>query len=74
MAQKSSGEIELGQGRTFRWMLQGDRIPEIYGWIERNYTIEKGTGGFWRTDDPQEAARRALSNFPAQLIEKELNQ
>jgi len=62
---QTSGQIDGSDGRVFRWMLQGDSRPEIYGWIERDYKVEPDSGGFWRTDDPQQAAKRAWAAFPA---------
>lgn len=60
----TSGVIPLNNGHTFRWMRQGARTPEIYGWVEKDYTVINGTGGFWRTNDPQEAVKRLKQNFP----------
>ena len=58
------GEMEMPNGYVFRWILQGDCTPEIYGWVELNHDIIPGTGGFWRTPDPEEAARRCKEAFP----------
>ncbi len=60
---RSSGDIPLNDGHTFRWRIQGDRTPEIYGWIEKDYSLVPATGGWWRTADPDEAARRAAATF-----------
>lgn len=57
-------DIDLGKGYTFRSMIEGDRIPEVYGWIEKDYAIVKGTGGFYRTPDPEAASRIARMNVP----------
>lgn len=63
----SSGDIGLGNGLSFRWMLQGGSKPEIYAWLERDHSIVTGTGGFWRTTDPDEALDRCKAAFPAEL-------
>lgn len=57
------GEIPMSGDNVFRWMMTGTTTPEVCGWIEKNHTILKGSYGFWRTDDPQEAARRASISF-----------
>lgn len=60
----TSGDIPLNNGHVFRWMIQGDRTPEIYAWVEKDHSIVKGTGGFWRTADPIVACARLKANFP----------
>ncbi len=65
-----SGDIAMINGYVFRWMRQGDRTPEIYGWVERDHTIVSKTGGFWRTADPDEAFRRCKASFPDLFEEK----
>lgn len=62
-----SGEIEMTNGFVFKWMMSGTTTPEVYGWIEKNYSILKGSGGYWRTSDPQEACKRAALSFDAEL-------
>lgn len=57
-----SGDIHLADGYVFRWMLQGDRSPEIYGWVERDHSITH-KAGFWRTADVDEACRRACASY-----------
>lgn len=64
MSEKTSGEFECQNGVKFRWIIQGERTPEIYGWLDRDHSILVGTGGFWRTSDPQEAFNRARACFP----------
>lgn len=61
-----SGDIPLAVRHVFRWMLQGDRAPEIYGWVEVDHSIVQ-PGGFWRTPDPEEAARRACAAFDLKM-------
>lgn len=58
----SSGEIMLGRGYVFKWTMTGDKVPEIYGWTEKNYSIVPNTAGWFRTIDPEKAARIAKSN------------
>lgn len=58
-----SGETTLSGGNKFRWNIQGERPPEVYGWIEKDHSIVKGSGGFWRTPDPVEATKRAAAAF-----------
>lgn len=53
------GEITLKNGDVFKWQLSGTTTPEIYGWVERNYSIVKGTAGFYRTTDPERAKQHA---------------
>lgn len=60
----TSGEFKCGGDVKFRWMIKGTTRPEIYGWFERDFTVIVGTSGFWRTDDADEAFRRAKANFP----------
>lgn len=50
-------------GTVFRCQTQGDRSPEIYGWLERDFAIVPGSGGWWRTDDPVEARNRCAARF-----------
>lgn len=70
MPNPSSGDTPMPNGYVFRWIVQGDRTPEIYGWLEMNHDIIRGTGGFWRTDDPEEAVRRCKVAFPERFEEK----
>lgn len=62
-----SGQVDLGNKVVFRWMIQGETTPEIYGWLERDFAIVQGSGGFWRTADPDEALRRVKAAFSAEL-------
>ena len=61
------GEIDLDDGSLFRWTLEGNRSPEIYGWIEKDHSIVPKTGGWWRTDDPEEACKRACLAFDRKI-------
>jgi len=61
--------IALSDGHVFRWTLQGDRTPEVYGWIEKDWSILPGSGGWWRTTDAQRAARIAASNHGLSVID-----
>lgn len=61
------GEIDMAAGHVFRWMIQGERTPEIYGWVEKDHEIVKGSGGWWRTDDPREAVTLASANLDIPL-------
>lgn len=39
---------------------QNQPTDEVYGWFEKaDGTLIKGSGGWWRTDDPQKAAASA---------------
>lgn len=57
MTTRRMGDIDLGNGRTFRWILTGDKTPEIYGWVEVDYEIVNGTSGWYRTPDAEKAAQ-----------------
>lgn len=70
IARPTSGEIEIKEKLRFRWMVQGDRTPEIYGWLEYDHSIVDGTGGFYRTPDPTEALKRCKASFPERFEEK----
>lgn len=67
----TSGEERIGDKLVFRWMIQGDRTPEIYGWLERDYSIVPGTGGFWRTANSDEALARCKAAFPGEFAKPE---
>lgn len=57
MATKTHGRIELDNGHTFFWTLEG---KEIYGWVDdTNGIIVNGASGWYRTNDPEKAARLA---------------
>jgi len=48
---------------------QSQPTDEVHGWLEKDHQVVKGTGGWWRTTDPAEAARIAdslvrLGSFP----------
>jgi hypothetical protein len=60
---KKFGDIPLRDGYVFRWMMTGDTVPEVYGWTEKDYSIVKGTTGWFRTTDAEAAAKIALSNL-----------
>lgn len=60
---RSSGEIALTDGHVFKWMIQNPDKPEVYGWVEKDWIIVKGSGGWFRTPDPENAARIAQSNL-----------
>lgn len=57
-------EIRLGANHTFRFLVEGNKTPEVYGWVEDDLgqTI-KGHSGFYRTSDPAIAAKIAASNL-----------
>ena len=65
----TSGEIEIKEKLKFRWMVQGDRTPEIYGRLEYDHSIISGTGGFYRTPDPDIALERCKTAFPDRFQE-----
>jgi hypothetical protein len=51
------GRIDLSGGRVFHWTIDTNaREPEVYGWVEKDNAIVKGTNGWWRTDNPARAA------------------
>lgn len=58
-----SGEVAVQNGFTFKWMMSGTTTPEVYGWLEKEWEILKGSAGFYRTPDPEEAAKRAVVSF-----------
>jgi hypothetical protein len=59
---KTAGQIELGDGWKFKWLLEGDTKPEIWGSIEApNGSLVIKSSGWYRTDDPEAAARHARS-------------
>lgn len=61
---ETSGKIDLIDGYTFHWMLGGERCPEVYGFTQTpNGATVKGSGGWFRTTDPQAAARIARLNL-----------
>lgn len=68
---KTTGDIPMSDGTVFRWMLTGTSSPEIYGWQERDHSIVSHSGGWWRTDDPQEAARRCAMANHIEVAEEE---
>jgi hypothetical protein len=63
----TSGEVPLSGGHVFRWVLQGTTVPEVCGWVEKDHAVVTGTYGFYRTVDPQAAARIAASNLGLEL-------
>ena len=47
---------------------QNDAAAEVYGWFETaNGAVIKGSGGWWRTSDPNEATR--IAELVAELKE-----
>lgn len=32
---------------------------EVYGWFEKGYRLISGSGGWWRTQDPEKALKTA---------------
>lgn len=57
---ETCGEFVFGDHLRFRWMVQGERPAEVLGWFEdSDRLIVKGSYGYWRTNDPAEALRRA---------------
>jgi len=60
----SSGQIPLINGHVFKWY--NDEGAEVYGWTENDERmIVKGSSGWFRTTDPELAAKVALSNLQA---------
>lgn len=57
------GTIDIGSGYTFKWMLEGNKSLEIYGWVEKDHKIIKGTSGFYRTENEKIAAQIAMENL-----------
>lgn len=55
------GDVQLDAHRTFKWY--NETGAEIYGWTEENGSIIKGSSGWFRTTDPEAAARMAKSNL-----------
>lgn len=60
-----AGELPIGDGHLFRWMIQGERTPELWAWLERDGAIVDGTAGFYRTTDPNQALERMREHVPA---------
>lgn len=70
--QDTGGTIDLGNGWAFVWMMVSRNrtfsvpgLPEVYGLVRQpdGLTV-KGSAGYYRTDDPQAAAKRALYKHP----------
>lgn len=62
------GEVKLKNGHKFRWKMTGTTKPEVYGWIEReNGSIITRSAGWWRTTDPEAAAKTAAANFSEEI-------
>lgn len=62
-ASGKSGEIDLEDGKVFRWGIETNNPPEIYAWVEEYHDIVPKTGGCWRTADPDEACRLCCAAF-----------
>lgn len=58
-----AGHIPMADGNVFCWMMTGTSIPEVCGWVEKDWVIVKGTYGYWRTPDPEEAVKRASTHL-----------
>ena len=56
-------EHKMTNGMIFRGMVSNGTKPEVYGWLELNHDIVKDSGGYWRTDDMAEAAKRCANAF-----------
>lgn len=55
---QTSGIIKIANGHRFLWLRSNN--GEIYGSIENpEYRTVKGSGGWWRTEDPEQAAKLA---------------
>lgn len=65
----NSGEIALEDDFYFKWTMTGTSVPEVYGWVEKGWSIVKGSTGWWRTAEPQEAAERACANLGYKIKE-----
>ncbi len=66
---EKSGEFKFSDRLRFRWVLEGVTEREVLGWFEDDHVIVKGTYGFWRTSDPEEALRRARTACAALIGE-----
>jgi hypothetical protein len=56
--QVTAGTIEYSDGWKFKWLLTGDKTPEIWGSVEApNGALVKNSCGYYRTDKPYVAAR-----------------
>lgn len=61
---KKSGKINLKHNLVFVWSLSDGKVPEIFGHVQTpTGATVKGTSGWYRTDDPQKAAKVAQSNL-----------
>lgn len=60
-------DVTMSDGSVFRMIMTGTTTPEIYGWLEKDHCLISGSAGWWRTTDPQEAAKRAAANFGLEI-------
>jgi len=63
----TNSEITLENGFVFKFMIDGNRTPEVYGWIEKDFEILKDSSGWYRTDVPEDAARYAAAAFKFEM-------
>jgi len=62
---KDAGVIDLKKGYKFSWVLSSGRVPEVFGHVEKPMGgVLCGTSGWYRTDDPKEAAKIAEKQIP----------
>jgi len=59
------GTLDIGNGYKFRWMESAD---EIYGYIDDNGDVLYNSDGWYRTNNPQLAAFRAVNAMDLPLI------
>jgi len=62
---KNTGIVELKNGYKFSWVLSSGTVPEVFGHVEKPMGgILYGTSGWYRTNDPNEAAKVAEKQIP----------
>jgi hypothetical protein len=57
------GSVKLSDGSEFRWTLSEGSTPEVYGWVENDYSLIPGTAGWYRTTNPMAAARTVAQDL-----------
>lgn len=57
------GTISIDAEHEFVWS-KSPRGSEIWGFIKKSCGTTIGTSGWWRTDDPEKAARLAATQIP----------
>ena len=62
-----TGILQLSNNHTFRWIK--DASGEVYGWVDSpDDRIIEGTGGWYRTEDPEVAGAIAAGNLGLYVV------